>query len=708
MTDNARALMLAHLKPRGLNAADAKHLGLEALEPERSRKLTGINRPGIYIPYNGTNYWRVRHVGDRTGFDALTKERRYSGPKGAPPRLYLPSIAPWTETRADISIDIYATEGEFKSACGCKHDLPTIGIGGVDNFMSRRHGIQFLPDFDQFTFAGRRFYLVPDGPDVDTNENVHRATYRLAGRLIQRGAEVFLIALPANGDTKAGLDDYLVEQGRKEFDKLQRKAKRITAAECLRHLGFPETDAGNAEALAFLHGDDVRYVHGVKTWMMWTGGRWEPDKASGILLKAKATARARATAAVDIPDEDRRKRALAHALKSENRYQQDAMIDRARAEPPVATEINHWDANPLLFGAANGVVDLETGNLITNSRSHLISKHSPVSFDPKAKCPRWEKFLRDVVLDERGKPDEEVITHFHRTSGYALTGLTREHYLWLLEGAGRNGKSTLVETLAYILSDYAVTLNFESIATAPRAADGGKGATPEIAGLRGARLAYVSEIRQGQQLNEGLVKKLTGGDKIKARGLHQDPIEFFPTHKLLLHGNHLPKIDDTTDSIWARILRIKFRAAFGSKDEVPAAEFRRDKDPTLGATLRTEAPGILAWVVRGCLDWQRHGLAIPATVRTATEEYRSNEDRLTEFLDTCTIRGDAHKAKATDLYAAYQRWAVNLTVPTRYMMSQRTLYDRLHQKFKTTRPKNALTFHGVRVNDYYSSRRAKV
>src|SRR5208282_5449458 len=126
-----------------------------------------------------------------------------------------------------------------------------------------------------------------------------------------------------------------------------------------------------------------------------------------------------------------------------------------------------------------------------------------------------------------------------------------------------------------------------------------------------------------------LVKELTGGDKIAARRMRENWWEFNPTHKAILVTNHKPEIRGTDHAIWRRIRLIPFTVTF--------PEDKQDKH--LGEKLKAEAPGILRWMVEGCQEWQKHGLGTPEVVMVATAEYRSEQDRLAQFLEQECVTG---------------------------------------------------------------------
>lgn len=253
-----------------------------------------------------------------------------------------------------------------------------------------------------------------------------------------------------------------------------------------------------------------------------------------------------------------------------------------------------------------------------------------------AQAPTWEPFLEQVL------PDPEVRGFVQRALGYSMTGVTTEQCMFVCYGSGANGKSTMLETVRHVLGGYAAHCQTDTLmAMAHRGADN------DLARLRGARFVTCIESAEGRRLDEERIKQLTGGDVVTARFLYAEPFEFRPTFKLWLACNHRPEVSGTDHAIWRRLRLIPFSV------QIPEA----DRDPDLGAKLRDEASGILAWMVRGCLDWQRGGLRPPDAVMAATTEWRGDSDVVAQFVaDRCVVMPGMFEA-AGALYAGYRAWA---------------------------------------------------
>ena len=379
------------------------------------------------------------------------------------------------------------------------------------------------------------------------------------------------------------------------------------------------TDVRNAERLVELRGGDLRFVGTWGRGLAWDGKRWQLDDSGLWQQAAVETSRAlfdeaMAESRAASGDEVRGKRAkanLAWASKTQNSARITSMVTLARSTPSVVITHDKLDADAMVLNVANGTLDLRTGRLREHRRDDLITKLAPVVFDAKATAPTWAAFIERAMGGSA-----ELVDYLQRIVGYALTGEVREHVLGFFFGGGANGKSTFLSTLHAMLGDYA--------SPAPRGLlfrSRGERHPTELASLHGRRFVTCSEIEEGQAFDEALVKDITGGDPIECRRMREDFWSFAPTHKLFLAGNHKPTVRGDDEGIWRRMRLVPWTVT------IPEAE----RDTALPDKLRAELPGILAWAVRGCLEWQAKGLDAPAAVRDATSKYREENDTLGEF-----------------------------------------------------------------------------
>lgn len=398
------------------------------------------------------------------------------------------------------------------------------------------------------------------------------------------------------------------------------------------------TDTGNATRLARAYGNRLRYAS-TYGWLINDGCRWIRDEKREVVEYAKAAVRSVYAEAAEELNPYRRKELADWAQTSESAPRLLAMIKLAESIPSIAITHDELDRDPWLLNCRNGTLDLRTGTLRKHQAEDLLTQLVPVSYDPEATCPAWERFLAGILLRRA-----ELINYTRRWVGYTLTGDVSEQMLLFLYGLGANGKSTFLNVLLALLGSYGMP------AAPGLLLDHRQDQHPtRIAELAGKRLVVCVEVGEGKRLAEELVKGLTGGDKQKGRFMHRDFFEFAPTFKLWLAANHKPIIKGTDYAIWRRIPLLPFEATF-TDDSEPK------KDPQLLGKLMAELPGILSWAVRGCREWQQERLIAPEPVKRATAAYRVEMDILGKFLSDCCRIGPKLFVSSAALYTAYKEW----------------------------------------------------
>ncbi len=402
------------------------------------------------------------------------------------------------------------------------------------------------------------------------------------------------------------------------------------------------TDSGNARRLVAQYRADLHYCFPWKTWLVWDEYRWANDETGDVCRRAKQTVAWMYAEAATIQKEKAREALAIHALRSESDAHLKAMISVARSEDGIPVLPTHLDRDPWLLTVRNGTLDLRHGILRPHQREDLITKLVPVEYDATASCMAWEMFLADLFPDQ-----PQVITFLQKAVGYSLTGDTRERCLFFLYGTGANGKTTFMRTIQEIMGDYA-----KQAAPDLFLSKYGQEHPTGLADLAGSRFVTCTEADEGKRLAEALVKQLTGGDKMKARRMHQDFWEYQPTHKIWLAANHKPHIRGTDHAIWSRIRLIPFTITFHSADSDDTPK----QDLAMSGKLRAELPGILRWAVDGCLLWQHEGLDPPEEVKIATKEYRHESDLAARFLEECCQEQPGETVTAKALWEAYEKW----------------------------------------------------
>lgn len=432
-------------------------------------------------------------------------------------------------------------------------------------------------------------------------------------------------------------------------------------------------DTWNAERLARRLTGKARYVHQFGDWRLWDGKRWLRDEDGWVNRQAIASAKTIWDEVATTSDEKKREELIKWARQSGHESRLKSAINLARAMEGIASTINQFDADSMNLNCRNGIIDLTDGSIRYHQPDLLHSRMAEAQFVKGASCPTWEKFLH-VVFDG----NEPLIKFVQRCAGYSLTGSVAEQKLFFLFGAGRNGKSTFLETLGEIVADYGQRAPASLMLHDPK----GTAIPTDMARLQGARFVAASEVEAGSRLAESRVKDLTGGDTIAARFMRQDFFEFKPTHKLWIAGNHKPNVRGDDLGIWRRIILIPFTVTI-PEDTV---------DPELPHKLLAERDGILSWLVEGCLDWKAEGLNPPTLVRAAVKEYRKEEDLLGEFLSERCVEGGEFEVSRSELHAEYQVWANGEGIESRYQLTARTLSKQLRERGYGERKT-----HGTRV-----------
>jgi putative DNA primase/helicase len=389
----------------------------------------------------------------------------------------------------------------------------------------------------------------------------------------------------------------------------------------------PPMFSDDALALRFAdqHVNDLRYVAEWSKWLRWDGARWQFDDTLTAFNHARMICRAAAA--------ECNKAKLAKELASAKTV---AAVERlARCDRRLAASVDQWDVEPWLLNTPKGVIDLRTGIMREHRASDYLTHRTAVV--PEGDCPLWRAFL-----DRTTAGDAELQAYLQCLCGYALTGSTREHALFFLYGKGANGKGTFVNAISGALEDYHRAAPIETFTASHTDRH-----PTELADLRGARLVSATETEEGRRWAESRIKMLTGGDRVRARFMRQDLFEFVPQLKLVISGNHKPGLRSVDEAIRRRFNLIPFTVT------IPPEE--RDKD--LGDKLKAEWPGILQWMVDGCLAWQREGLNPPEAVTAATAAYLEAQDSLAAWLDECCERDANAWERSQALFANWKAWA---------------------------------------------------
>lgn len=387
-----------------------------------------------------------------------------------------------------------------------------------------------------------------------------------------------------------------------------------------------------ARRLARSHANRLRYVHN-HGWFVWDGRRWREDRrgeATRVVLQELLRDALVESMSLGKVERDRLR---ADVRRCESATGVDGLLRLARALPPFATVLDELDADPYLLNTQNGTLDLQTGQLRAHDPKDLITKVTGCGYEWRAQGPAFDQFCSEIL------PDPEVLAFVQRVLGLGLVGKVIEHMLPVFTGIGRNGKSTLINVVRLALGDYGIEAEPDLL----MARD-----SPHPTGtmdLRGARIAVCQESDEGRRLATSTVKRLTGGDSIRARRMRADFEEFVPSHTVLMVTNHKPRVPGDDPALWRRLLVVPFDVV------VP------EPDPRLPERLALELPAVLAWMVGGFTKYQTAGLVHPTAVQEATDAYRSDSDTIGRFLADRTESGhESRYVRASELFASFQAW----------------------------------------------------
>lgn len=396
------------------------------------------------------------------------------------------------------------------------------------------------------------------------------------------------------------------------------------------------TDAGNAEIIARIGADRLRYDATARVWRVWRRGVWRVDDTGEADRVAVEAARLRYVAAARIDDLEHRKRVALWAIRSEDSRRVNAALALAAVQPQLAVTADQFDRDPNMVVTRNGyAIHLPTGQARAARHNDLATLQIGADYDPAADCPRWRAALQETFADA---PD--IIPWLQKAVGYTMTGLTSEQVLFLCHGDGANGKSVFLETLQRLMGDYARAVPFSLFD-----ADERMSAEYAFAELRGKRLAVIIESNEDRRLDEARVKAATGGDRIAARHPYGRPFDYSPAWCVWLAINHLPRIRGVDRGIWRRIRLVPFRQSFEGRE-----------DRSLAVALERELAGILNWALAGAQRWYAEGLGWCESVASATDAYRRESDQVGRWIDdACTLAPTAWMESGAG-YRSYCSW----------------------------------------------------
>lgn len=446
------------------------------------------------------------------------------------------------------------------------------------------------------------------------------------------------------------------------YQPVQLKRKEIIKA-------LDDVEQGDANLFIKIHQNRLCFDHSAQQWYLWAGNHWIEDQTNQALAsvmnvvdiyqrardrlykKQRESAESGTTSRKDY-NSDLIKKLEDRIAKLKCQHKREHILKLACAgQNSLGITGNEWDDKPWFLACPNGVLSLkgEEATFSAGSPNDYIKTVASAEWQGiDAKAPLWKATLREIFED-----NSKLINHVQKLFGYALAGSSQEHVFIILTGIGRNGKSTIIEVMKHVLGSLSDPIPSETLLKQTHSSSG---AAPraDLIKLRGLRLAWATESDEGRRFNAGLLKQLTGGDTITARApFGKKMVSFRPMHTIFFLTNHVPHVSVDEYAFWQRVHIIPFNVSFVA---VPKESYERKADRELFTKLKAEAPGILAWLVRGCLRWQKKGLWKPKSIEYAIETYHHEEDIVSRFLEDCCEKDSKFKVGATKIYNAYKQW----------------------------------------------------
>lgn len=435
-------------------------------------------------------------------------------------------------------------------------------------------------------------------------------------------------------------------------------------------------DTGNADRFIDRYGNLYKYSYIANKFYIYDGMKWKVDDKGSIRKlideMIESIKNEKVLHSEDVTEEEAREVFQKYYKKTRGTQAKKNIMNELMHRRPATPD--EFDKDDMLLNVANGYIDLTSRELYKHDINKMFSQITNTDYTEKMQPAVWLDFLNDIFAG-----DQKVIRYIQKALGYSLTGSTREQIMFILFGKGRNGKSIFVEVISEILGDYSNNMQAKSLMVKKN-----DNINTDIARLSKARFVTSSEPNEGFRFDEGLIKQLTGGDKVTARFLYAEEFEYTPKFKIWVSTNHKPIIRGTDDGIWRRLVLIPF--------DVQIPEEKVDKD--LKYKLLREAPAILNWMAEGAYMWMQEGLAMPEKLKEASKAYRNEMDVIEQFIEDECKRVDDGKVKAHELYELYKKWADD---NGNYKMSNKDFGKKMKEKFEYKRITSGMFYFGLEI-----------
>lgn len=466
------------------------------------------------------------------------------------------------------------------------------------------------------------------------------------------------------------------------------------------------SDAGNAVVLANEYHGLLAFCDALG-WLNWTSTHWAQDDHKAVERAVDLTVHMIAEAQVELEaayhleaaaklalsqkepgadelakqakrDIEQAKAYFGHATRSRNVARIKGMLELSK--PPLHIAADRLDSDPFALNTPAGIVDLQTGGIAPHGIDAPLRWCTKITnASPGGQgAAIWAEFLQTITCG-----DDSLAGFLQLVAGMAAIGHVYHEGIVVANGSGRNGKSTLFNTLAGVLGTYAGTIDSNVLTTDRQ----NRGAA--LATLRGKRLVIAAELEEHQRLSTSTLKKLASTDTLSIERKYHDPEDITQSHSLILFTNHLPRVGSTDDGTWRRIIVVPFNAVIPENTGVQ----------NMSDLLVEEAgPAVLSWIIQGAVDFTLNGfkLTFPDAVAEATEEYRSRENWLERFIDDRCIREPNARVGARELYTEYRAWAQDTGEYTR---RENDFAEEMEKAgYQKVTPKNKRTWLGLRLD----------
>ncbi|MDS3949963.1 phage/plasmid primase, P4 family [Staphylococcus epidermidis] len=439
-------------------------------------------------------------------------------------------------------------------------------------------------------------------------------------------------------------------------------------------------DTGNADRFIDRYGNLYKYSYIANKFYIYDGMKWKVDDKGSIRKlideMIESIKNEKVLHSEDVTEEEAREVFQKYYKKTRGTQAKKNIMNELMHRRPATPD--DFDRDDMLINVANGYIDLTSRELYKHDINKMFSQITNTDYTEKMQPAVWLDFLNDIFAG-----DKNVIRYIQKALGYSLTGSTREQIMFILFGKGRNGKSIFVEVISEILGDYSNNMQAKSLMVKKN-----DNVNTDIARLSKARFVTSSEPNEGFRFDEGLIKQLTGDDKVTARFLYAEEFEYTPKFKIWVSTNHKPIIRGTDDGIWRRLVLIPF--------DVQIPEEKVDKD--LKYKLLREAPAILNWMAEGAYMWMQEGLEMPDKLKAASKAYRTEMDVIEQFIEDECKRVDDGKEKANELYELYKQWAKE---NGNYKMSNKDFGIKMKEKFKYKKTNSGMFYFGLKIPSKY-------